>query len=134
VRAAAGRTAEDVLVRYFDAIDRFDWDAVGACFAADARASYGGGPLLEGRDAIVERLREAHTAEASTHLLGGVVAEAAGAGFRTRSAVVAYLKKDGAVRIRGLRYEDLIEERDGGWRIVERRHTMQWMAEAPARG
>ena len=48
--------------------------------------------------------------------------------------MVAYLKKDGAVRIRGLRYEDLIEERDGGWRIVERRHTTQWMAEAPARG
>jgi hypothetical protein len=122
---------EAVLVRYLDAIDRFDFDAVGACFAVGARASYGGEPPVYGRQAIVDLLRSRHTADASTHLLGGVLLEPAGDGVGARSTVVAYLVRGGAVRVRGLRYEDRLVRVAGGWAIAERVHSLSWMGEVP---
>ena len=130
-------TAEDraaieaLLARYLDAIDRFDFDAVGACFVADARASYGGEPPVDGRRAIVDLLRSRHTAEASTHLLGGVVLETAGDAVSARSTVVAYLVRGGSVRVRGLRYQDRLVRDAGEWLIAERVHSLSWMSEVP---
>jgi len=122
---------EAVLVRYLDAIDRFDFDAVGTCFSAGARASYGGEPPVVGRQAIVDLLRSRHTAEASTHLLGGVVLEPAGDVVAARSTVVAYLVLHGAVRVRGLRYQDRLVREAGEWVIVDRVHSLSWMSEVP---
>jgi len=122
---------EAVLVRYLDTIDRFDFDTVGACFAEGARASYGGQPAVEGRQAIVDLLRSSHTAEASTHLLGGVVLEPAGEAVDARSTVVAYLVRGGKVRVRGLRYHDRVVRQAGEWMIVDRVHSLSWMGEVP---
>ena len=132
---AADRIAvQDLLAAYLDAIDRFDWPAVGACFAPDARASYGGAEAISGRERIVDMLRSHHLADASTHLLGGVVVAPEREGVRARSTVVAHIVRGGVLRIRGLRYEDRLERRRGAWLITDRVHSLQWMAEAPAVG
>jgi hypothetical protein len=48
-----------LLNRYSRAVDAFDWDAWGACWATDAVADFGRSGNLEGREAIVGRSRAA---------------------------------------------------------------------------
>jgi hypothetical protein len=105
----------DVLVRYAHAIDRRDFEAAGECFAEDARATYAGRQLPPFRSAIVRFLRESVTSEASTH--------------SEQTALAVHLEGD-RVRLRGLRYLDRLERRDGAWRIVDRVHEPVWTAEA----
>lgn len=124
----------DVLVRYVNGIDRHDFDEVAACFAEDAQAVYGGLDAGHGRDAIVAYLRRAHTATASTHLIGGVRIEVAGDRADSDSSVVAFLVNDGKLRVRGLRYVDRFRRLGGEWQITDRVHSAAWMAETPALG
>lgn len=44
--------------RYMRGVDLKDWDLVESCFTDDARARYGGVPDLDGRDAVLEFLRD----------------------------------------------------------------------------
>jgi hypothetical protein len=122
----------DVLVRYAHAIDGRDYDAAGACFAVDARATYGGHPLEPSRAAIVRFLRESVSSEASTHIVGGVRIDVDGDAARAEQTSFAVHLESGKVRLRGLRYRDRLERRDGGWQIVERVHEPVWTAEVPA--
>ena len=80
---------------------------------------------------LIDLLRSRHTAEASTHLLGGVVLETAGDAVSARSTVVAYLVRGGSVRVRGLRYQDRLVRDAGEWLIAERVHSLSWMSEVP---
>ena len=126
------RAVYDVLVRYAHAIDRRDFAAAGECFAEDARAMYAGRQLPASRDAIVRFLRENTTSEASTHMVGGVRISAEGDRMRSEQTAFAVHIDKGRVRLRGLRYLDLLERRDGAWQIVERVHEPVWTAEVPA--
>jgi ketosteroid isomerase-like protein len=45
--------------RYTGAVDAFDWEAWGACWAPDAVADFGRSGLVEGREAIAQRSRDA---------------------------------------------------------------------------
>jgi SnoaL-like domain len=124
----------DVLVRYAHAIDRRDFEAAGECFAEDARATYAGRQLPPFRSAIVRFLRESVTSEASTHMVGGVRISVAGdAAHSEQTALAVHLEGD-RVRLRGLRYLDRLERRDGAWRIVDRVHEPVWTAEATVLG
>jgi hypothetical protein len=60
-----------------------------------------------------------------------VVLEPAGDAVAARSTVVAYLVRDGAVRIRGLRYQDRLVREAGEWVIIDRVHSLSWMSEVP---
>ena len=123
----------DVLVRYAHAVDARDFDAAGDCFAGDARAVYAGVALEPSRAAIVRFLRESVTSEASTHLVGGVRIDFDGPdSARSEQTAFAVHLEAGRVRLRGLRYRDRLERRDGAWRIVERVHEPVWTAEVPA--
>jgi ketosteroid isomerase-like protein len=48
-----------LLNRYAHAVDAFDWEAWGVCWAPDAVADFGRSGPVEGRDAIVGRSRAA---------------------------------------------------------------------------
>ena len=125
----------EVLVRYASAVDRRDWDAVGQCFAADARATYAGNLVGPGRAAIVDFVRGATDSIASTHLVGGVTIEVEGDRASTdQTALACHHLPGGKVRFRGLRYIDRLARRDGAWQIVERVHQPAWTAEADAGG
>ena len=122
----------DVLVRYAHAIDSRDFDAVGECFAEDAHATYAGRDLPASRAAIVSFLRESVTSEASTHMVGGVRIDVEDDHARSEQTAFAVHLEQGRVRLRGLRYLDRLERRQGGWQIVERLHEPVWTAEVPA--
>ena len=124
----------DVLVRYAHAIDSRDFDAVGACFAEDARAVYAGRELPHDRGSIVEFLRANVTSEASTHLVGGVRIAIEGDSAKSEQTAFAVHLEQGRVRLRGLRYQDRLERRDGAWQIVDRVHEPVWTAEVDALG
>lgn len=121
----------DVLVRYAHAIDRRDFDAAGECFAEDARATYAGRELPASRAAIVRFLRGSVTSEASTHMVGGVRISVEGDRGRSEQTAFAVHLEGGRVRLRGLRYLDVLERRAGAWQIVERVHEPVWTAEVP---
>jgi SnoaL-like domain len=122
----------EVLVRYAHAIDRRDFDAAGECFAEDARAIYAGRELPASRAAIVDFLRQSVTSEASTHMVGGVSISVKRNRARSEQTAFAVHLEAGRVRLRGLRYLDVLERRAGAWQIVERVHEPVWTAEAPA--
>ena len=124
----------DVLVRYAHAIDGRDFEAVGACFAEDAHAIYAGEELPPERSAIVDFLRRNVTSEVSTHMVGGVRIALDGDRATTEQTAFAAHLEAGRVRLRGLRYRDRLERRDGAWQIVERVHEPVWTAEIPALG
>ena len=124
----------DVLVGYAHAIDRRDFEAAGACFAEDARATYAGRELPAQRAAIVDFLRQSVTSEASTHMVGGVSIAVSGDVATSEQTAFAVHLEAGRVRLRGLRYRDRLERRDGAWQIVERVHEPVWTAEIPAHG
>lgn len=122
----------EVLVRYAAGIDGRDWEAVASCFAEDARANYAGDQLGPGRASIVSALRDALTASASTHLVGGVSIELDGDHARSEQTAVAFRVERGRLLIRGLRYNDRLARHDGRWEISERVHQPIWTAEGGA--
>ena len=63
------------------------------------------------------------------HLLEGDAAE-------TETYAIAYLARPGKpadqIVMRSLRYLDRLRRVNGGWRISERRHTLDWSCDFPA--
>jgi ketosteroid isomerase-like protein len=129
---------QDVIARYAVALDARDFDAVRACFAEGARATYGGVEPPSGRDAIADWIEANLTAVASTHLLAPPLIELHGDHARTVTAAIAVLteERDGELvaRTRGLRYSDELERGAGGWKIVRRVHEALWETQQPADG
>lgn len=126
----------DVLARYARGLDDRDFAAVGACFTADAQATFSGVVLAPGRAAIVAHVGGLGNFAASTHLLGLPVIELAddGRSAVVETAAVAHLVVDvdrGPVRTRGLRYRGRFVLGDT-WQITERVHRVDWMVEQSA--
>jgi hypothetical protein len=104
-------------------LDQKLWDEIGGCFTEDAVASYSGGKYAyEGRDAIVEFLRQAMGATSflSSHRvhhpeidLGG---PATARGVWALEDVVVDASRDFALRGAAF-YEDDYVKQDGAWRI-----------------
>ena len=132
-----------VLARYGRGLDDRDFDAVAACFTADACATFSGVELAPGRDAIIAHVRGLSALAASTHLFGLPVIELAADGnsAEVETAAVAHLvvhPTAGPVRTRGLRYRDTFVRvpgtTAGEWRIGRRIHRVDWMTESVPAG
>lgn len=120
--------------RYAQAIDDGDLEGVVTCFAPDAEALYEDGETVTMRGEA--QLREFFTMafeklvgpkHPCTHLLGGITIADDGDGIRSDARMVAYLTREpGKLIMKGLRYLDHLERRDGTWLIAHRHHSCAW--------
>jgi hypothetical protein len=120
-----------VLARYARGLDICDFEMVAGCFAADVAAEYGGQPL-GGVSAVLEYVRAVERFSATTHVMTNVVIEINGDRAIVASQAIAYLvsagAENGTLVIRGIRYDDELARRAGGWVITRRRHRADWAA------
>ena len=123
------------IARYARALDDRDFDAVAACFTADAQVTYSGTTLEPGREAIVAYLQGLRGLIATTHIMSVPVIELDGYRARVETSGLAFLvvPTDGepVVRTRGLRYLDEFVLQDNQWLIATRVHRCDWMYEGP---
>ena len=133
---------EEVITRYFQALDRCLPDQVRSCFTDDVKAYYDGRSPQHGIETMManmntfqklasgERLASTHfMGNLNIHVLEGDVAE-------TETYAIAFLVLPGKperVAMRSLRYLDrlrCVDNERNEWRISERRHTLDWSTEA----
>lgn len=123
--------------RYFHALDTRDWPGFRSCFADDAVAIYHQGSgresRLTGNKAITDGIQariDSYTA--TVHANANVQLEVAGDRARASTHAVANVVLEGHVLVRGLRYVDELERREGRWLIAKRTHIPMWQYEANA--
>jgi uncharacterized protein (TIGR02246 family) len=120
----------DLVIRCAVAQDRKDWDTVARTFLEDAVYSHPGG-RLDGRDAIVDRTREAlEHLDASQHLLGSQVIEVDVDRATSLTYFQAQHVKEGTpggdlYTVAGTYADSLVRTPDG-WRIAERTQSYRW--------
>ena len=150
VRRLVDRAAiQDLHARYFGGLDACDSAQVRSCFTEDVRARYDGrsplrpdGKATSGIEELMDlivtflRLRSGEW-KVTTHFMGKLVIELVGVdAARTEVQALAFIvlpRPDGdKVAIRSLRYIDRLRRDDFGWRICERRHTLDWSSEVAA--
>ena len=126
----------DLVTRYACAIDRRDFDAVGACFTPDAETDYTyfKGPIGE----VLEKIRAGVGGFAMTmHVLGNHLAEVHGDAATSETYAVCYHRRagvpDGAQLVVAMRYLDDLVRTPEGWRIRQRRATVEWQQREPPR-
>ena len=138
----AERAITRVIQRYARAVDARDFEAVRACFHADARVHYGDfftGDLDATMSFLSASLPEL---ESTLHVFGTpwieLDLEAGEARVDTYSINSATYPPDstGLVmqNVSGTRYEDRFALRDGSWAIVERRNQRVWAHNLPEEG
>lgn len=120
--------------RYFNAIDRRDFDAIGDCFALDATSVYlGGAWRMEGRAEICQRLEAILEFDSTIHAPTTMSFRVDDAGLHGEVfaiATIAYQAEgQPRVMVRGLRYRDRYREDPDGWRIVHREQDPLWQYE-----
>lgn len=123
------------IAAYARALDDRDFDAVGECFAVDARVSYSGVELAPGREAVVAYLQGLRSLIASTHIMSQPVIDLEGDDrARVETSGLAFLvvptEAGSVVRTRGLRYVDDVVRVDDAWLIERRVHRCDWMYES----
>lgn len=109
--------------KYLRCLDQKLWDELTECFVENATSAYGGGKYsYEGRDAILEFLRDAMGADTfhSSHQVHqpeiDLTSETTARGIWALEDVVIDLKWD--ITIRGAAfYEDEYVKKDGVWKI-----------------
>ena len=119
------RAVEQVLLDYFDGVDRRDAEAAVSVFAPDARAEIMTGKVLEGRDRIGRALGRVLVRYARTsHHPTNARVEIDGDRAVLRTYVYAYHRMTtGDVWHLWARLYDAMERRDGRWLIVDHRLT-----------
>jgi ketosteroid isomerase-like protein len=131
-RAAIERQVTRVLVRYAHAVDARDYDAVAACYwpdAHDEHADFSGDAV-----AYVAWLREVLPPITTlTHQFTNVLVEvhspvaATSSAYCTNTLVFAGAAGEPDTHTTScLRYVDRFEQRDGEWRIADRRVRTDW--------
>ena len=117
---------EDLLGRYFWAVDTADTEGVVAVFAPEAVVRYGTGDRYEGTDGIRRfaiRAIGGESARGRMHFNRPLFAERRGDAVLMRSYLISpqWTVHDNAMVIGTLRYtEDTFIRTDAGWRIKER--------------
>lgn len=117
--------------RYFNALDRLDFSAIGDCFTTDAKVVYLGGDWeLEGRQEVVDRLGALRDFEATIHTVATMSFLVDDDGLSGEVFAIAHISllQDGdpRVMVRGLRYRDRYRRDPDAWRIVARRQDPLW--------
>lgn len=121
----------EVLARYSRGIDRCDIKTLLSVFWPDATADYGSGAQdahqwARATVAALKRMRR------TQHALSNILIEVDGARARAETYCHAFHELDGDGDSGGLemvvggRYLDLLERRDGAWRISRRTYVMDW--------
>ena len=130
---------QEVITRYFQALDRCVADQVRSCFTDDVKAFYDGRPPLLGIEhmmASMNTFQKLASGErlASTHFMGNLnVHVLDGDRAETETYAIAFLVLPGKperVAMRSLRYLDRLRRVNDEWRISERRHTLDWATES----
>ena len=119
------RAVEQVLLDYFDGVDRRDPEAAVSVFAPEARAEIMTGKVLEGRDRIGRALGRVLVRYARTsHHPTNARVEIDGDRAVLRTYVYAYHRMTtGDVWHLWARLYDEMERRDGRWLIIDHRLT-----------
>ncbi|MCW5891985.1 MAG: nuclear transport factor 2 family protein [bacterium] len=130
LQALADRAAiHDLVVGYFLAVDRRDWEAVRGCFSDDAELDYA---VFRGpRDEVLAAIQRGLAFfESTMHFGGNVLVELAGDVARCESYAVCYHRHhDGdrlVDRVCALHYRDALARDGEVWRIRRRRVTFVW--------
>ena len=127
----------EVIESYMSAVDRCDYEAIAACFTADADLEYDAEPSrFTGGKAVADWMRtydhlpnHTHTVSNCAIVVNGDEAAADTFGF----AVLAVgAGGPGSVLVMGLRYVDHLVRTADGWRINKRKHTLKWQFNAAA--
>ncbi|UKK84083.1 nuclear transport factor 2 family protein [Sphingopyxis sp. BSN-002] len=120
-----------VLERYCRGIDRLDADALASVYWDDAHDNHGiyNGPAPGFAEFIIPYMRDHWTS--TTHMIGQSNIEVAGNRAAAETVFIAHhIRPDGdgiADDVAGGRYADVLECRDGEWRLLDRVVVMDWV-------
>jgi hypothetical protein len=126
------------MLRYAAAVDRKDWPLMATCFTTDCTGVWNG-VELDGVDAIVTYINGAaslFTVRNSMHMLTNVYVELDGDTATCETYAFSSLvgDSDGEIflRLRGLRYRDVLVRQGGDWLIKHRDLSADWETRGPA--
>lgn len=126
---------QDVLVRYFTALDTLNWPLLKTCFVPDVAATYGARPAVQSYDAIEQMCREAlEPLQAVQHLASNFEVQLHGDTATTRCNLSStHVRKPPGVGayVVGAVYNDELVRTADGWRIATRIQTRVWTEEKP---
>ena len=133
---------QDLLLRYFQGLDRCDPAQVRTCFTEDVRAHYDQRPPSNGIEEMMRGFRTFKRIPESklkmtTHFMGNLnIKVLQGELAETETNAIAFLVETDAgadvVSMRSLRYLDRMRREEDGWRISDRIHTLDWSCQVPA--
>ena len=140
VRLRDRAALEDLISRYALSVDARDITAIVECFTEDARVEFNGGAaVVRGRDDLARFFADTFespmlgAAGVSSHLMTDGLVSLSGDTAHVETQAIACHANDerDSVIMRGLRYADDCERRDGEWLIGRRIHRATWEAHAP---
>ena len=119
----------DLMARYYQAVDRRDFDAVDACFTEDAVVDFMGN-IRSGRTDIREYISGVARYAVTTHFMGNHLAEITEDSADVETYAIAHHRDDGTdvpqyVMI-ALRYVDRMVRQNGSWVVVNRVMVEDW--------
>ncbi|GLB63875.1 hypothetical protein NCCP2495_17540 [Dietzia sp. NCCP-2495] len=122
--------------RYAHALDRHDWTGLESVFAPDGTMEFAGLPAETGPSAIAGTCATAlEPLDASQHLVGSALLDSYGDTVTVSSYFHAQHVRsiDGRTELFTIAgtYDDVVEHRPEGWRIVLRRQSVSWQAGDP---
>jgi hypothetical protein len=124
-----------IVERYFNAVDRRDYELLTTCFTQDVEVEFNLDPkiVVHDRDELIAFMQRFPHSTASSHGLSNisVLVEGDTASAVTFAVVHAVIGPvdGGPILIRGLRYDDQLRREGGTWRICRRSHNPLWQYE-----
>ena len=129
---------QELLVRYFQGLDRCDQQQVRSCFTDDVYVHYDERPPVSGIEAVMAHFRtfdrmKKGQMKVTTHFMGNLnVKYVRGDTAETEINAIAFLVEPSDVMaMRSLRYLDRFRRDQNGWRISDRLHTLDWSCRIP---
>lgn len=124
---------EEVVVRFFNAMDDKEWDIAGSCLTEDFRYEqpHGGGAEHPGKDAFLEMARSVESRlSLIMHYITNLVVDVEGDEARaTMNTFVVHVFREGDATESansGARVEQQLRRTAEGWRIVRQSPQPMW--------
>ena len=120
----------DLMVRYFAAVDRHNYDDLRSCFTEDTYVEYSTGTKCNGVEEMVDLVKTLKRNELTMHFMGNQQLEIHGdtADMSTHAIDFFRYTEDGKRYDRWgeLRYVDKVVRKDGRWQIHRRNGQIDW--------